>query len=117
MATSSRLRQSFPNRAEDSFLNVPHGVEWMNVQSVAEFSREHAHPRVHAGEEDRNLRILDRTRIEEGRHEDDLVEPALEFQSLDRLPGTPDQHQRAYQFPPASDRSRPLQPDTPLDGA
>src|SRR3989441_11830482 len=89
----------------------------MDVQSVAEFSREHAHPRVHAGEENRNLRMLDRTGIEEGRHEVDLVELAFEFQSLASLPRTPDRPQRAYHLSHAGDWGLPLHPETPLDVA
>src|SRR5437660_12886899 len=89
----------------------------MNPHSVTAFCREIAHSRLHAREEDRNLGMLDRTGIEEGSHEVDLVEPALEFQSLARLPSTPDRPQREYHLSHAGDWRLPLHPETPLDVA
>src|SRR5713226_5295173 len=61
--------------------------------------------------------MLDWTGTEEGRHEVDPVELALEFQSLSRLPGTPDRPQRAYHLPHPGDWWLPLHPEAPLDVA
>jgi hypothetical protein len=68
-------------------------VERVNVEAVAELAREPRDVGIHARDEDRHLRMLDRTGTEERRHQRVLVELALEVELGAVLPAVPDRSQ------------------------
>ena len=78
----------------EPFAEKVRGVERVNVKAVAELAREPCDVGIHAGDEDRYLGVLDRTRAEERRHQRVLVELALEIELRAVLPAVPDRAQR-----------------------
>ena len=65
-------------------------VERVHVQAVADLPRDPAHVLVHAGDEDGDLRMRDRSGVEERRHQIEAIELALEGQLGPVLPAVPD---------------------------
>src|SRR5215210_2826099 len=81
-------------------------MERVDVKAVADLARESGETSVDAGDEDRNLRVFDRARIEERRHEGVPVEFAFEIQWSLALEGLPDRAQGQDVL--AQLRSRPV---------
>ena len=89
-------------------------VERMHVHAVAELSRHPAHVGVHRRDHDGNLRMLDRPGIEEGRHDVEGVELALEVELGAVLPAVPDGADGPHRLGHLGPRRLELDGESPL---
>src|SRR5215831_15860901 len=64
-------------------------MERMDVEAVAELPCQATHVGVHARNVDRHVRVLDRSSVEERRHQGEVVELPLEVWSRTVLPAVP----------------------------
>src|SRR5438067_476451 len=69
LSLPARHIQPFLQPREDSFSQLAHRVEGMDVQALAYLAREHTKLLVYPGDEYRHVRVLDWTWIEEGSHQ------------------------------------------------
>src|SRR5438876_3957749 len=69
---------------------VGRAVERVHVEAVAHLAGDPAEVPVHSRDEDRDPRVGNRAGVEEGRHQVEAIEPALEVEPGSVLPGVPD---------------------------
>src|SRR5262249_60565556 len=79
---------------------VLRAVERMDVQAIADLAGDPAHQAIHARDVDRDLRMLDRPRVEERGHEIEAIELAGEVELRPVLPAIPDGPQSEDDLPP-----------------
>src|SRR3989304_5357388 len=76
---------------------------WMGVKPICKLARKTTQPRVDPGDEYRDVRIGDRTRVEEGRHQPQLEGFAAVIEPFAGLPRMPDGADRLDHLPHFSD--------------
>src|SRR5215207_5646413 len=110
------LPGSFLHGREDHFLHISNTMEWMRMESVAQFPGEFCQTRINSCNVNGDVWKLNGSRVEKWRHQRDLVMLAATIQLCSVLPAIPkraDDFDLLAQFP--CDRLRPRLTKPPLD--
>src|SRR5712691_11892211 len=94
LALAARGPEPVVDGGLDVLAKVLRAVERVDVQAVAHLARDPAHVLVHARDVHGDLRVLDRSGVEERRHQVEAVELPLEVELGPVLPGIPNGPER-----------------------
>src|SRR5439155_5804181 len=93
---ASRPREPSRDAGQRDLAQVRRRREGMRLDAVGDLCGRAKHPLVDRGEVDRDARVIDRSRIEERRHEVEVIEVALEREAMLVLEGAPDVAERGH---------------------
>ncbi len=110
-----RLARPRPHGRQHHFLDVGRRAYRMRPDALGNFARHLTHHRVHGGEMNGNVGMLDRTRIEQGHHQIDVVMRSSYVERRAVLPAIPDHADGPHVLAHPRPGGRPGHAETSLD--